>query len=132
MSSYSRIASDLQGYLKKWRERDGGIRRAGLPWPEAMAVGGWWSRTFDPEIDLIGADRAPVATKLWYAGSVTWLEHPFGSRDLADLQRGSSQVPGFDPGETALVGVSRAGFADLAATDLALRWHPEDVVAAFG
>ena len=40
---------------------------ADLPWPEATAVGGWWNRAFDPEIDLVGADRAPVATKLWYA-----------------------------------------------------------------
>ncbi len=108
------------------------LAAADLPWPEASAVGGWWSRTFDPEIDLIGADRAPVARRLWYAGSIKWLEHPFGSRDLADLQRGAPQVPGFDTGETALIGVSRVGFADAAATDLALRWAPDDVVRAFG
>jgi AAA+ ATPase superfamily predicted ATPase len=107
------------------------LAAADLPWLEATAVGGWWNRAFDPEIDLIGADRAPVATKLWYAGSVKWLDHPFGSRDLAALQRGAPQVPGFDPGETVLIGVSRASFADLAPTDLALRWLPEDVVRAF-
>jgi uncharacterized protein len=107
------------------------LAAADLPWPEATVVGGWWSRTFDPEIDLVGADRAPVATRLWYAGSIKWLKHPFGSRDLADLQRGAPQVPGFDPGETALIGVSRAGFADAAVTDLALGWRPEDVVGAF-
>jgi AAA+ ATPase superfamily predicted ATPase len=107
------------------------LAAADLPWPEATAVGGWWSRTFDPEIDLVGADRAPVATRIWYAGSVKWLEHPFGSRDLATLQRGAPQVPGFDPGEAALIGVSRAGFADSAATNLDLRWLPEDVVRAF-
>ncbi|MBO0804115.1 MAG: AAA family ATPase [Nocardiopsaceae bacterium] len=39
-----------------------------LPWPEATAVGAWWNRAFDPEIDLIGADRAPVARQLYYAG----------------------------------------------------------------
>jgi uncharacterized protein len=103
----------------------------GLPWPEAAAVGGWWNRAFDPEIDLIGADRAPVATKLWYAGSVKWLEHPFGSRDLAALQRGAPQVPGFDPGETALVSVSCTGFTDSVDSGLALRWLPEDVISAF-
>jgi hypothetical protein len=107
------------------------LAAADLPWLEATAVGGWWNRAFDPEIDLIGADRAPVATKLWYAGSVKWLDHPFGSRDLAALQRGAPQVPGFDPGGTALIGVSRAGFADSALTDLALRWLPEDVVRSF-
>lgn len=107
------------------------LAAADLPWPEAAAVGGWWNRAFDPEIDLIGADRAPVATKLWYAGSVKWLDHPFGSRDLAALQRGVAQVPGFDSEETALIGVSCAGFADAAVTNLALRWLPADVVGAF-
>lgn len=102
-----------------------------LPWPEAAAVGGWWNRAFDPEIDLIGADRGPVARKLWYAGSVKWLDHPFGSRDLTALQRGAPQVPGFDPRETALIGVSCTGFTDSAATDLALCWLPEDIVGAF-
>jgi AAA+ ATPase superfamily predicted ATPase len=107
------------------------LAAAELPWPEAVAVGGWWNRAFDPEIDLIGADRAPVATMLWYAGSVKWLDHPFGSRDLAALQRGAAQVPGFDPEEAALIGVSCAGFVDAAATNLALRWLPADVVGAF-
>jgi hypothetical protein len=107
------------------------LAAADLPWPEAIAVGGWWNRAFDPEIDLIGADRAPVATKLWYAGSVKWLDHPFGSRDLAALQRGAAQVPGFDPEETALIGVSGAGFVDAAATNLALRWLAADVVGTF-
>ncbi|HEU5416932.1 MAG TPA: ATP-binding protein [Streptosporangiaceae bacterium] len=102
-----------------------------LPWPEATAVGGWWNRAFDPEIDLIGADRVPVATRISYAGSVKWLDHPFGSRDLAALERGAVQVPGFDPGQTALVGVSSSGFADTAAASLALRWLPEDVISAF-
>jgi uncharacterized protein len=107
------------------------LAAADLPWPDATATGGWWNRAFDPEIDLVGAGRVPVATKLWYAGSVKWLDHPFGSRDLAALQRGAPQIPGFDPDETALIGVSRAGFTDSALTDLALRWLPEDVVRAF-
>lgn len=50
------------------------IAVADLPWPEATAVGGSWNRAFDPEIDLIGADRAPVARRLYYAGSVIWLD----------------------------------------------------------
>ena len=107
------------------------LAAADLPWPDAEAVGGWWNRAFDPEIDLIGADRAPVAGKLWYAGSVKWLDHPLGRRDLAVLQSGVTQVPGFQPGETALIGVSCAGFTDSAATGLALRWLPEDVISAF-
>jgi AAA+ ATPase superfamily predicted ATPase len=107
------------------------LAAADLPWPDAAAVGGWWNRAFDPEIDLVGADRAPVATKLCYAGSVKWLDHPFGRRDLAALQRGAPQVPGLDPDATALIGVSRAGFTDSALTELALRWLPDDIVRAF-
>jgi uncharacterized protein len=107
------------------------LAAAELPWPEASAVGGWWNRAFDPEIDLIGADRAPVARKIWYAGSVKWLDQPFGTRELVELQRAAPQVPGFDPGETALISVSRTGFTDSAATSLALCWLPEDIVSAF-
>jgi hypothetical protein len=107
------------------------LAAADLPWPEAVAVGGWWNRAFDPEIALIGADRAPVARKLWYAGSVKWLDQPFGPRELAELQRAAPQVPGFDPGETALISVSRAGFTDSAATSLALCWLPDDIVSAY-
>lgn len=103
------------------------LAAADLPWPEATAVGGWWNRAFD----LVGADRGPVARKLWYVGSVKWLDHPFGRRDLAALQRGAPQVPGFDPHETALISVSCTGFTDSAATDLALCWLPEDIVGAF-
>lgn len=102
-----------------------------LAWPEATAVGGWWNRAFDPEIDLTGADRAPVARKLYYVGSVKWHDQPFDGRDLTALQRGAVAVPGWEPGDTALVAASRAGFADRAAGQLALRWQPSDVVNAF-
>ena len=102
-----------------------------LPWPEARAVGGWWNRAFDPEIDLIGADRAPVARTIYYAGSIKWLDRPFDNHDLAELQRGATGAPGFDIGGTALVAVSRAGFADTAAGQLALRWQAPDIVDAF-
>jgi hypothetical protein len=64
-------------------------------------------RAFDPEIGLIGADRAPIARKLYYAGSVKWLDQPFDSRDLAALQQGAPQVPGLEYGDTSLVAVSR-------------------------
>jgi AAA+ ATPase superfamily predicted ATPase len=112
--------------------RDALIRAApDLPWPEAAAVGGWWNRAFDPEVDLIGADRAPAARTLFYAGSVKWLDRPFGDHDLAELRRGAAQVPGFDPGATALIAASASGFGDAAADGLALTWRPADVVAAF-
>lgn len=100
-------------------------------WPDATAVGGWWNRAFDPEIDLIGADRAPVARRLFYAGSIKWLEQPFDSRDLAVLLRDAARVPGFEIGATALVAVSRAGFTDSADGHLAREWGPAGIIAAF-
>jgi len=104
---------------------------AELPWPDATAVGGWWNRAFDPKIDLVGADRAPVARTLFYAGSIKWLDRPFDDRDLAELRRGAAQIPGFDSGGTAIIAASAAGFGDATASGLALRWLPADVVAAF-
>lgn len=102
-----------------------------LPWPEAAAVGGWWNRAFNPEIDLIGADRAPVARKIYYAGSVKWLGQPFDKHDLAALQRDIARIPGFESGGAGLVAVSRAGFGEAVTGHLDLRWQPADVVGAF-
>jgi hypothetical protein len=62
---------------------------------------------------------------------VKWLEQPLGGRELAELRRAAPQVPGFDPGETALIGVSRVGCTDSAASGLALCWRPEDIISAF-
>jgi hypothetical protein len=102
-----------------------------LPWPEATAVGGWWNRAFDPEIDLVGADRAPVARHLYYVGSAKWLDQPFDRHDAGELQRDAARVPGFDPSGTALVAVSRAGYADPDPGPFALRWQAGDIVGTF-
>jgi uncharacterized protein len=102
-----------------------------LPWPDAIAVGGWWNRAFQPEIDLVGADRAPVAGEIYYVGSVKWLDRPFDEHDFAALQRDAISVPGFEPGRTRLAAVSRAGATSGVAPQLALCWGPRDVVAAF-
>lgn len=102
-----------------------------LPWPEVTAVGGWWNRAFQPEIDLVGADRAPAARQIYYAGSVKWLDRPFDDHDLAALQRDVTAVPGFQPGRTHLVAASRAGVASEVSRQLALCWGPREIVAAF-
>jgi uncharacterized protein len=102
-----------------------------LPWPEAIAVGGWWNRAFQPEIDLVGADQAPVAREIYYAGSVKWLDRPFDDHDLAALQRDAIAIPGFEPRPGRLAAVSRAGTASGVSRQLALCWGPQDVVAAF-
>ncbi|MFD8247413.1 ATP-binding protein [Nocardia sp. NPDC059691] len=98
-------------------------------WPDTEAVGGWWNRQNNPEIDLIGADREPVARAVHFVGSIKWLEdRPFDRHDYDSLARSLSAVPGTDHG-TALVAVSRSGVAKN--LPLALHWGPEDLVRAW-
>ncbi len=103
-----------------------------LPWPDVETIGGWWNRQFDPEIDLIGADRSPVAKRLFFAGSIKWLGTPFDNHDLSELTRGAAQVPGFSPGDTGLAVVSLSGVhPDQDAGALDLVWGADDVVSAW-
>lgn len=103
-----------------------------LPWPGIESVGGWWNRQFDPEVDLVGADRAPVARHVIFAGSVKWLASPFDQHDLADLARSAPQVPGFAPGRTGLAVVSLSGLGrGMSAGDADLVWGPGQLVGAW-
>ena len=53
--------------------------------PAAPIVGGYWTRTNEVEIDLVGADRSPVATTLLFAGSIKWHDRtPFDRHDEAN------------------------------------------------
>ncbi|MEV0727755.1 ATP-binding protein [Polymorphospora sp. NPDC050346] len=101
-----------------------------LPWPNSEIVGGWWNRRFDPEVDIVGADRGPVAGRIDFVGSVKWVSAPFDRRNLAALRQGAAQVPGFDPDATGLVAVSQAG-ADLPADAVDLLWGPADLLNAW-
>lgn len=103
-----------------------------LPWPQVEAVGGWWNRRFDPEVDLVGADKAPVASKIYFVGSVKWLTDAFDRRDLHALRRTAAEVPGYVESETGLAVVSLSGATDgldLSANDA--MWGPADVVDAW-
>jgi uncharacterized protein len=76
---------------------------------QPRAIGGYWTRTNDPEIDLIGADREPVAKQIAFVGSIKWRDNqPFDERDLADLITHRSQVPGAAE-SIPLVAVTRSG-----------------------
>jgi AAA+ ATPase superfamily predicted ATPase len=98
-------------------------------WPETEAIGGWWNRRNNPEIDLVGADREPVARGIHFLGSVKWLENqPFGRREYDTLVRDMLAVPGADP-TTPLVAVSRCGVAD--GLPLAAHWGPDDLLHAW-
>ncbi|MQA98518.1 MAG: ATP-binding protein, partial [Streptosporangiales bacterium] len=80
----------------------------GLPEGSA-AVGGYWTRANDVEVDLVGADREPVAKKITFVGSIKWKEkRPFDAADLAELATHRAKIPG--AGEaTPLVAVSGCG-----------------------
>ncbi len=94
---------------------------------DADAVGGFWTRTNDPEIDIIGADRGPVATRLRYAGTIKWTERtPLDQADVDRLARDLASVPGATPG-LPLVAVSLSGVSARVAASLG----PEELLAAF-
>jgi hypothetical protein len=101
-----------------------------LPWPGLQVVGGWWNRRFDPEVDLVGADRAAPATLLHFCGSLKWLGTPFDAHDLRELEEGVRQVPGFDESRTGLIAVTRSGVS-LPRGAVQLVWGPDDVVGAW-
>ncbi|MBA3490121.1 MAG: AAA family ATPase [Longispora sp.] len=98
-------------------------------WPETEAIGGWWNRQNNPEIDLVGADRKPVAKHIGFLGSIKWLENqPFGRREYDSLVRDMLAVPGADTA-TPLVAVSRCSVDD--DLPLAAHWGPEDLLRAW-
>lgn len=104
-----------------WRLTDGQL-------PEGThAVGGYWTRTNDPEIDLVGADRSPIAKKITFVGSVKWLENgSFDHRDLARLLTHRSRLPGADD-NTPLLAVTRSGCTAQGVRSLT----PEDLIGAW-
>ncbi|WP_330232076.1 ATP-binding protein [Nocardia sp. NBC_00508] len=98
-------------------------------WPDTEAVGGWWNRQNNPEIDLIGADREPIARAVHFVGSIKWLEdRPFDRHDYDSLARSLLAVPGTDH-DTRLVAVSRSGIAEK--LPLAMHWGPDELVRAW-
>jgi uncharacterized protein len=112
-----RVAQRIEGSWASWRGRaiEPVLREAvdRLPSERRPAptgvVGGYWTRSDDPEIDVVLGDRAPVARRVLALGSIKWLEKaPFGARDHADLLAARSQLPGADDGTPAFA-VSRSG-----------------------
>jgi len=103
-----------------------------LPWPEVEVVGGWWNRRFNPELDLVGADRGPTAQRVHFVGSIKWLGTQFDEHDLAALRRDACYVPGFTPDGTGLVVVSLSGVAlNQDRGPRPVVWSPKDVIEAW-
>lgn len=94
--------------------------------PAAPAIGGYWTRTNDVEIDIVGADRAPIAKELLFVGSVKWWENsPFDRHDLAALHRHRAALT---PEPVPVIAVSRSGI-DCAGLDAA--YGPAELLAAW-
>jgi AAA+ ATPase superfamily predicted ATPase len=94
--------------------------------PAAPVIGGYWTRTNDVEIDIVGADRGPVARKLLFLGSVKWLENAaFDDHDLVRLQQHRDRVC---DGPIPLVAVSRSGTSTTRADAV---FTPEDLIGVW-
>ncbi len=95
----------------------------------AEAVGGYWTRTNVPEVDIIGADRNPLAKVITFAGSIKWLEtEPFDNGDLNALAAATLQVPGASK-DTPLIAVSRSGVGPN--VNAAFKFGPNDLIKAW-
>jgi AAA+ ATPase superfamily predicted ATPase len=94
--------------------------------PAAPAIGGYWNRSNSIEIDIVGADREPIAKELYFLGSIKWLERsPFDHRDLAALQKHRAALTD-EP--VPLIAVSRSG---VAATGLTASYGPAELLTAW-
>jgi uncharacterized protein len=90
-------------------------------------VGGYWTRTGSVEVDLVGVDQWPGASRVSAVGSIKWRDrNPFDERDLADLAAHRAEVPGGR--DAPLVAVSRSGCT---ARTLAAVYGPYDLVSAW-
>ncbi|MGH7705325.1 MAG: ATP-binding protein [Candidatus Dormibacteria bacterium] len=94
---------------------------------DARFVGSYWTRTNDPEVDLVGAADQVHPTSVDFVGSIKWRENaPFTRRDTEALIEARAKVPG--AWTALLVGVSRSGFSaagldiELTASDLLEGW----------
>lgn len=93
----------------------------------AHLVGGWWPRSNDPEVDLVGVAPAAGPQRVTFVGSVTWREaSPFDRADLAALGVARQHVPG--AGDAPLVAVSRVP-ADVPGVAC---YSPPDLLRAWG
>jgi AAA+ ATPase superfamily predicted ATPase len=93
----------------------------------AGLVGGWWNRTNNPEIDLVGVDqRGRVA----FTGTVKWHgRRAVDERDVAAHLAAVARVPALAGAPVVAVTATRA--TPDAADRLAAVYTPADLVAAF-
>jgi AAA+ ATPase superfamily predicted ATPase len=94
--------------------------------PSAPVVGAYWTRSNHVEIDIVGADREPVAKHLLFLGSIKWLERaPFDDHDLLALQKHRAAITD-EP--VPLLAVSRSG---VRADGLNASYGPAELLGAW-
>lgn len=94
--------------------------------PSAGAIGSYWTRTNNVEIDIVGADRSPVAEELLFVGSIKWLDKSaFDAHDLSALYRHRAALT---DDLIPLVAVSRSG---VSVPGVDAGYGPEEIVAAW-
>jgi uncharacterized protein len=90
-------------------------------------VSGWWPRSNNPEVDLVGVDRLDQPTRVAFIGSIKWRERdPFDTNDLTTLQRDAKFVPGVSDA-TPRIAVSRSGVS----VSGVVPFKPEDLLTAW-
>ncbi len=123
--SADRVIETIKVGSSSWRGRAiGPIVREGLSRPlpfkglTGETVGGYWTRTNVPEVDIIGADRSPLANVITFAASIKWLvTEVFSHSDLSALAAVIVQFPGANA-NTPHFAVSRNGASPNSGTTL--------------
>jgi len=93
----------------------------------ALFVGAYWTRTNDPEVDLVGHDQRPESAD--FVGSIKWRDTALLSReDANELAAVRPRVP-LSSAATLLVGVSRTGFSRDVKLDVKL--GPDELLRAW-
>lgn len=132
--AHERVLARLRTSWPSWRGRAiepvlrAGVARMGASGPAGAtgAVGAYWTRTNEPEIDLVIADAQP-AKHILGVGSIKWHEtEPFDSSDLNELIVHRSQLPGADD-TTPLIAISRTGVSVTGVVGVS----PQDIIAAW-
>ena len=94
---------------------------------DASVIGGYWTRTNDLEVDLVGADQWPGASRIPLVGSIKWREkQPFDRHDFMELAQAAALVPGAS--KPKLIAVSRTPSIT---TGLDRVYSPADLVGAW-
>jgi uncharacterized protein len=98
---------------------------------DARYAGGYWTRTNDVEVDLVGARERLTPKRVAFVGSIKWKERaPFDRQDLGALVAQRGEVPGADE-QTLLVAVSRSGYNAGAAAGVDVALSPDDLLTAW-